>query len=101
EAVSILRIMIFVPFVVCLNIPTYQTQLANSITHENTKIYGYAAVFNVILCMTLVSFWGAMGAAVTMLTTQIIITGALYFVTEVKFPQYSLLRLHYSKKISL
>ncbi|WP_169921756.1 flippase [Spirosoma rigui] len=101
EAVNILRIMIFVPFIVCLNIPTYQTQLANSITQENTRIYGYAAVLNVILCVTLVSIWGTVGAAITMLITQFIITGSLYFVTEVKFPQYSLLRFHTSREINV
>lgn len=101
EAVAVLRIMIFVPFVVCLNIPTYQTQLANSITQENTRIYGYAAVLNVLLCIGLSSVWGARGAAVTMLVTQTGITVALYLVTEVKFRQYALLRGPLPKRVSL
>ena len=92
EAVTVLRIMIFVPFIVCLNIPTYQTQLANSITLESTRIYGYAAVLNVLLCLLLTSLWGAFGAALTMLITQTAITIALYVITEVKFKQYSLFR---------
>lgn len=101
EAVTVLRIMIFVPFVVCLNIPAYQTQLANSITQENTRIYGYAAVLNVLLCMGLASAWGARGAAVTMLITQTAITIALYVVTEVKFRQYSLLRWRLSGRLNV
>ena len=92
EAALVLRIMIFVPFIVCLNIPAYQTQLANSITLESTRIYGYAAVLNVLLCVILTSLWGTRGAALTMLITQTAITIALYFITEVRFKQYSLLR---------
>lgn len=92
EAVSILRVMIFVPVVVCLNIPAYQTQLAHSITKESVRIYSYVAIFNVICCVILSKYMGAMGAAITMLLVQTIITVSLYSVIEIKHKQYSLLK---------
>lgn len=92
EVVSILRVMIFVPIVVCLNIPAYQTQLAHSITKESARIYSYAAVFNVVTCVLLSMYAGAMGAAVAMLLVQIIITISLYLTIEIRYKQYSLLK---------
>jgi PST family polysaccharide transporter len=92
EAVNVLRIMIFTPLIVCLNIPAYQTQLAYSLTKDNTKIYAAAALLNIALCVILVRYQGILGAAIAMLIVQTVVTLGLNYVTEIKFRQYSLLR---------
>ncbi|CCH56972.1 Putative O-antigen transporter [Fibrisoma limi BUZ 3] len=92
EAVRVLKIMIWVPFAVCLNIPAYQTQLAYSVTGTNTKLYAIAAVINLALCSFLSYTWGAIGAAIAMICAQLIVTIGLYVITEYNFKQYSVLR---------
>ncbi|QKZ11935.1 flippase [Spirosoma sp. KUDC1026] len=92
DAVNVLRVMIFTPLIVCLNIPAYQTQLAYSLTKDNTKIYAVAALLNIALCALLVRQNGIIGAAISMLIVQTIVTLGLNYVTEIKFKQYSLLR---------
>jgi PST family polysaccharide transporter len=92
EATNVLRIMIFTPLIVCLNIPAYQTQLAYSLTKDNTKIYAVAALLNITLCTILVRNQGILGAAISMLIVQTVVTLGLNYVTEIKFRQYSLFR---------
>lgn len=78
-----LRIMAFVPFIVCLNIPSYQVLLAFNKKEVLLKIFITGALLNIILNLLLVQKWGAIGSSYVVLTTEVFITSCLiYFVNQ-------------------
>ncbi|WP_158600290.1 flippase [Fibrisoma montanum] len=90
ETVRILRIVSVVPLIVCLNIPAYQTLLAYNYKKYYAAIFNGSAVLNLIVCPLLVYFMGAVGAAVSMVVVQLVVTLALHATIEFKLKQFSL-----------
>lgn len=72
-----LRIMCFVPFIVCLNIPAYQLLLAHNEKKRLLRVFLTGSIVNVLLNCILVSHYGAIGTCLTVLLTEMIITAAL------------------------
>ncbi len=75
--VLLLRVLSFVPVIVCLNIPAYQLLLAFDRRKSYLRIYSIATLINITVNILLVNFWGALGTAVTIIITELFITISL------------------------
>lgn len=85
ESVAVyLRIMCFVPMVVCLNIPAYQLLLAHNEKKSLLGVFLTGSLVNILLNLTLASHLGAIGTSCTVLFTEILITSALVIVVNRK-----------------
>ncbi|MEO6490732.1 MAG: oligosaccharide flippase family protein [Ferruginibacter sp.] len=93
-----LRILSFVPVIVCLNIPAYQLLIAFNRKKSYLVIFTVAIIINIIVNILLVEKLGAKGTALSLLLTELFITVALNielfrnnldgFVTEPAHDQY-------------
>lgn len=91
SAGKILTILSFHGFVVFLNMPIYQTLLAYGLQGPVSKLFNALAIVG--LCCNIVLSWafGINGAAIAVITTQILITTSLFIMLEFKFSNYSFL----------
>ena len=76
--VHLIKILSFVPFIVSLNIQSYQTLLAYNRSKDYGRILTTGSILNIILTFVLSYYFKAFGAAVSVLITEIIITTSLY-----------------------
>lgn len=97
EEISILiKILSFIPFIVLVNIPAYQTLLAYNFKQSYSAILTIGSVLNIILNFILSYTFSATGTAVAVIITKIFITARLYLVLEVRHSRFSLF-IHYSQ----
>ena len=75
--VLLLRMLSFVPVIVCLNIPAYQLLLAFDRKKSYLMILGSATVINIIANILLVKGLGATGTALSIIITELFITAGL------------------------
>ncbi|HUS01352.1 MAG TPA: oligosaccharide flippase family protein [Chitinophagaceae bacterium] len=75
--VLLLRILSFVPVIVCLNIPAYQILIALERKKSYLRILGLATIINIVVNIFLVNIWGATGTAISILFTELFITAGL------------------------
>lgn len=76
-AVLLLRMLSFVPFIVCLNIPAYQLLLAFNHRKSYLAILGAATLVNTCTNLILVKEMGATGTALSIVITELFITVGL------------------------
>jgi polysaccharide transporter, PST family len=74
-----LRLMSFVPLIICLNIPAYQLLLAYNEKKRLMRVFISVTVVNIILNLVLVRFYGALGTSLVVIATEFLITSALYY----------------------
>lgn len=84
EIILLIRILSFVPFIVAMNIPAYQTLLAYNYKHSYSIILIMGAVINIILNFILANFYGANGTAISVLITEFFITAGLIIALKIK-----------------
>jgi PST family polysaccharide transporter len=72
--VLLLRLLSFVPVIVCLNIPAYQVLLAFDHKKSYVRILTLGTVVNLIANILLVNIWGATGTAISIIITELFIT---------------------------
>lgn len=72
--VLLLRLLSFVPVIVCLNIPAYQVLLAFKHKRSYVRILTLGTVVNLIANILLVNVWGATGTAISIIITELFIT---------------------------
>lgn len=77
-----LRVMSFVPFIVCLNIPAYQVLLAYNRKELLLKIFFIGTIVNAILNLLLVNKLEALGTSYVVLITESFITLGLIFLVN-------------------
>jgi len=75
--VLLLRILSFVPVVVCLNIPAYQVLLAFDLKKSYFKILVSAMIVSLIANLVFCFSWGAVGTAVSIIVTELFVTSGL------------------------
>lgn len=92
EAVTVLRVLSFVPLVVALNIPAYQTLLAYGLKKSYTAVLVSGSVLNLGLNFLLSPKYHGTGTALAVLFTEGYITLGLYLMIELKHREHSLLR---------
>lgn len=69
-----LRILSFVPFIVCLNIPAYQILLALDLKRSYLRVLTLGAIVNLAVNIVFADMWGAFGTATAIIITEIFIT---------------------------
>lgn len=76
--VMLLRLLSFVPVIVCLNIPPYQLLLAFNNKRSYVHIITLGTSVNLIVNILLTNIWGAAGTATSIVITELFITTGLY-----------------------
>lgn len=89
---TLVRVLSFVPFIVCLNIPAYQTLLAYNLKKDYSFILTICSLLSIGLCIVFSSSLSAIGTVISILITEIIITIGLHLILQFKHQQYSLLK---------
>lgn len=78
-SIRLLQIMAFVPLVVAMsNVLGYETMLPLNMEKEYSGVLFLAAVLNLIIIIPLIKFWGAEGAAVSLMITETTITAIMW-----------------------
>ncbi|HMG68530.1 MAG TPA: flippase [Chitinophagaceae bacterium] len=75
--ILLLRILSFVPVIVCLNIPAYQVLLAFDRKKSYFKILVSATIVSLITNLLFCSRWGAVGTSVSVIITELFVTSGL------------------------
>jgi len=75
--VLLLRILAFVPVVVCLNIPAYQVLLAFDRKKSYLRILTSATVLNLLVNLLLCRIWGPVGTTLSIIVTELFVTCGL------------------------
>ncbi|MVM39570.1 oligosaccharide flippase family protein [Spirosoma sp. HMF3257] len=94
DAVTLLRILSFLPLIVCLNAPAYQVLLIYQKQKYNALIFNISIFFSLLICTFLTAFYGANGAATAAVITQIVVTLSLHWTLERYFPAHTLWATH-------
>lgn len=85
DAVILLKIMAFLPFIIALsNIFGIQTMLNFGKKKEFTLIIVSAAILGLSFCFLLIPRFGAVGAAISMLVTELFVTVVMYLFVRTK-----------------
>jgi Membrane protein involved in the export of O-antigen and teichoic acid len=72
--VSLLRMLSFVPVIVCLNIPAYQLLIAFNLKKSYLGVLGAGTIINIACNILLVNIWGATGTVISIIITELFIT---------------------------
>lgn len=75
--VLLLRMLSFVPVIVCLNIPAYQLLLVFDKKKSYLRIFGFATIINITANIFLANEWGATGTVFSIIITELFITAGL------------------------
>lgn len=78
----LLRLLIVVPIIVCLNIFPSQILLSYNLRKGYTAVMILGSVLNVLLNITLASKFGAEGTAISVIVTEIFILVGLFFMSK-------------------
>lgn len=92
QASLALKILSFIPFVVVLNIPAYQSLLSGKKESSANIVFAAAATLCVILGIIFSTFFAAIGMSVVFLLVEIGVTIGLYVLMQLKHPQLSLFK---------
>jgi PST family polysaccharide transporter len=85
---ELIRLLSFLPLIVALNIPWYQTLLAFDLKKECLIVLISASLISILLNTILSFLFGAIGTAMALLVTELIISMGLF------------LMVNYSKRMS-
>ncbi|HZE83214.1 MAG TPA: oligosaccharide flippase family protein [Puia sp.] len=72
--ILLLRILAFVPVIVCLNIPAYQILLAFNHKRSYLRILAGATLVNLAANLLLCNAWGPVGTALSIIVTELFVT---------------------------
>ncbi len=75
--IILLRMLSFVPVVVCLNIPAYQVLLAFNRKKSYFNILVSATIVSLLTNLVFCYTWGAVGTAVSIIVTELFVTSGL------------------------
>jgi PST family polysaccharide transporter len=87
--------MAFVPFVVALNIPAYQTLLAFNFQKSYMSVLLAGSLLNILLNIILSNLFSMMGTAWSVIVTELFITCGLYIILQRNHKHYSPIFAHF------
>jgi PST family polysaccharide transporter len=91
QIINAIRLFSFVPFIICMNIPAYQTLLAYNLQKTAMFVLVTGAVLNILLNLVLSSFFAMYGTIASVILTELYITTGLYVMLSTKHPSVSFL----------
>jgi len=86
-----LRIMSFVPFIICLNIPAYQVLIAHDQKIALFKVFVSGTLINLFLNIFIVKTWGPVGTSWIIFITELLVTIGLVLMMVVN-PKVGILK---------
>jgi PST family polysaccharide transporter len=89
EVSFLIRLLSFVPFIICLNIPAYQTLLAFDFKKSYMAILTSGSVLNVVLNILLAKHYFSTGTVMAVIITELYITVGLYLVLHANHKKFS------------
>jgi PST family polysaccharide transporter len=92
QSAIVMKILSFVPLIVALNIPAYQTLVAYGQKKSYTLVLLSGSVLNIFLNLVLAYKFLYYGTAVSVLITELYITIGLYLIVEIRHKNYSIFR---------
>ncbi len=92
QSAIVMKILSFVPLIVALNIPAYQTLVAYGQKKSYTSVLLSGSVLNILLNLVLAHKFLYYGTAVSVLITEVYITVGLYLIVEIRHKNYSIFR---------
>jgi PST family polysaccharide transporter len=87
---GLIKLLSFIPFIVTLNIPAYQTLLAYNFKQSYSAVLITGSILNIVLNIFLSYTFAASGTAMAVIITELFITIGLYIILEIKHSRYSL-----------
>lgn len=100
ESVQILKILSFVPLIVALNIPAYQTLLSYDLKRNYMSILVTGSFICLVLNTIFAKNFAGTGTAISILITEAFVTFGLYFTLEYYHPKYTLLKFPKNESLS-
>jgi PST family polysaccharide transporter len=91
EIITAIRLFSFVPLVIGMNIPAYQTLLAYNLQKTAMFVLVTGAILNILLNFLLSRYFLMTGTITSVILTEVYITSGLYFMLLHKHPSYSFL----------
>lgn len=82
SSVLFLRMLAFVPFIVALNIPFYQTLLAYNLLKDVSRVMLLTFAVNLCFCFLLIPGFSSLGTTLAVIFTEIFLTVSLMAVIE-------------------
>lgn len=82
-----IRMLIFVPVIVCINIPAFQTLLAYNHQKSYMLVYIIGSVLNITLNLILAKYFLVNGTILSIVCTEVFITIGLYLILYLRHPQ--------------
>ena len=84
EIIFAIRLLSFVPVIICLNIPAFQTLLAYNFQKSYMTVLASFSILNIILNLLLTPAWSMKGTAISIILTETFITIGLYIVLIIR-----------------
>jgi PST family polysaccharide transporter len=89
EVRLLLQLISFIPMIICINIPAFQTLLAYNLQKSYMIILVLGSLLNILLNILLANLYSANGTAIALIITEIFITVGLYFILKARHRKYS------------
>lgn len=91
EIIFAIRLLGFVPVIVCLNIPAFQTLLAYNFQKSYMLVLTSCSVLNIFLNLFLAPKFSITGTAISIILTEIFITAGLYIVLAARHKKQTII----------
>jgi len=86
----LIRLIAFVPVIVCLNIPAFQTLLAYNMKKNYSFVLTTGSLISIAINPLLTYNFQATGTCISIIITELLITIGLYLILELKNKEYKL-----------
>ena len=93
EIIFAIRLLSFVPVIVCLNIPAFQTLLAYNFQKSYMLVLTSCSILNIFLNLVLAPKFSITGTATSIILTEIFITAGLYIVLAARHKKQTIINL--------
>lgn len=91
EITFAIRLLSFVPVIICLNIPAFQTLLAYNFQKSYMMVLASCSVLNIFLNLLLAPKFSMTGTAISIILTEIFITAGLYIVLAARHKKQTII----------
>lgn len=90
EIINYIHLMAFIPFIVFINSPAYQTLLAHHLNRACSRVLILGAVLNLFSNTILSYYFSAYGTIISIILTELFVTITLYVLLSTKYKKYTL-----------
>lgn len=99
ETIMAIRLLSFVPVIICFNIPAFQILLAYNFQKNYMVVLVGGSLLNIILNLFLTPVFSMMGTAISIIITEIFITAGLYVALTMMHKKQAITNLNNSEAL--